>query len=588
MATDLASRLMSKVGRLILPFYLPKLKRFLADLNRGREVQQQTLRKILNLGASTALGRDLGLASVRTSAEFRRQVPIAEYDRFAPYIERVARGETSALFPANEPLLTFVQTSATTGKAKIFPINRTWFQHYSHDYDLWGVKAYHDHPEMLGTRILNLAGPWSIGRTPGGHNIAIISAMIERYQSAIVRRTYALPGVLKQVSDVDARGYLTVRLAAPQQLGFLSTVTPQQILQIAEWVEQFGPQLVRDLHDGTLSDRFDVPAEVRRSLRGVIRTRHPELARRLGAILDRQGVLRPRDLWRPKLISCWLGGTVGHTSRRIPELFGEDVPLRDQGLLSSEGRHTIPLADNVTHGPLAIGSNFYEFVPAAEDATRSPTVFEAHELEVGAEYRIIMTTLGGLYRYDIGDIVKCVGYMGETPLIEFLQKAGGYCDLVGEKLSAFTVCQAVLAGEAAAGLKLDTFTVAPCTSARGRPRYAVVVEQPLVPDADSISRFLGAFDKALGSAVLIYGVTRRQRILEAPALVRIPAGEWRRYIAAEMQRLGASENQYKHKPLVSDQKFLTKLRVVDSWILQSDGNCLANNGPPPPADQRAA
>jgi hypothetical protein len=79
--------------------------------------------------------------------------------------------------------------------------------------------------------------------------------MIERYQSAIVRRTYALPGVLKQVSDVDARGYLTVRLAAPQQLGFLSTVTPQQILQIAEWVEQFGPQLVRDLHDGTLSDR---------------------------------------------------------------------------------------------------------------------------------------------------------------------------------------------------------------------------------------------------------------------------------------------------------------------------------------------
>jgi hypothetical protein len=70
--------------------------------------------------------------------------------------------------------------------------------------------------------------------------------------------------------------------------------------------------------------------------------------------------------------------------------------------------------------------------------------------------------------------------------------------------------------------------------------------------------------------------------------VRIPAGEWRRYIAAEMQRLGASENQYKHKPLVSDQKFLTKLRVVDSWILQSDGSCLANNGPPPPADQRAA
>jgi len=46
-----------------------------------------------------------------------------------------------------------------------------------------------------------------------------------------------------------------------------------------------------------------------------------------------------------------------------------------------------------------------------------------------------MTTSGGLWRYRLGDRVRVTGFLGDTPLLEFLGKENGVCDLRGEKLN---------------------------------------------------------------------------------------------------------------------------------------------------------
>ncbi|MFN0054951.1 MAG: GH3 auxin-responsive promoter family protein [Planctomycetales bacterium] len=564
-----ASQLLNLAGQCVLPFYRRKLARYLKSLSQARSEQQSTLRRILEFGAPTALGRDFGLARIRTREDFRRQLPIAPFEHFVPYIDRVAAGETTALFPPGEELITFVQTSATTGRAKILPVNRSWFRLYSRDWDVWGIKAYTDHPEMLGTPILQMSGHWNLGRTSGGYNVASISAMIERYQSPLIKALYAVPPAVKQIPDVDARGYAMLRTTATGPIGFISTVTPSSVLQIAEWTERFGEILVRDLFQGTLDARFDIPPLVRRSLEPRWRIKHSELARKLERALEARGKLLPSDIWRPRMISCWLGGTVGYTSRRIPELFG-DVPLRDQGLLSTEGRHTIPLADGAPYGPLAVGASYYEFIPAEESVGPSATVLEAHELEPGRQYRILMTTIGGLYRYDIGDIVECVEYLGEAPVIAFIQKDGSYCDLEGEKLSAFTVCQAVERAQRASGLAISCFTVAPQMIPGAPPRYGVIVETDEVADRLRGARFLQAFDADLCENVHIYGVVRRNRLLQPPCLVRIAPGAWRRYVAELVAKTGNGDSQYKHKPLVADQTLIDRLEVVDLWELDGE------------------
>ncbi len=58
-----------------------------------------------------------------------------------------------------------------------------------------------------------------------------------------------------------------------------------------------------------------------------------------------------------------------------------------------------------------------------------------------------MTTAGGLYRYNISDLVRCVGYHGRAPLLEFLNKGAHYSSLTGEKISEHQVVAAVEAAQ---------------------------------------------------------------------------------------------------------------------------------------------
>jgi hypothetical protein len=48
----------------------------------------------------------------------------------------------------------------------------------------------------------------------------------------------------------------------------------------------------------------------------------------------------------------------------------------------------------------------------------------------------VVTTAGGLYRYQLHDQVAVVGFEGQAPLLRFVGKADSTCDLVGEKLNA--------------------------------------------------------------------------------------------------------------------------------------------------------
>jgi hypothetical protein len=55
-----------------------------------------------------------------------------------------------------------------------------------------------------------------------------------------------------------------------------------------------------------------------------------------------------------------------------------------------------------------------------------------------------MTTLAGLYRYRLGDVVRVVDRAGSTPVFEFDHRIGDVLDLVGEKTSGWHTQEAML------------------------------------------------------------------------------------------------------------------------------------------------
>ena len=184
------------------------------------------------------------------------------------------------------------------------------------------------------------------------------------------------------------------------------------------------------------------------------RRRHKKAAQFLEGIVTETGRLLPKDYW-PNLqfLSNWMGGTMRAYLRGYPEFFGE-TPVRDVGLIASEGRMTIPIEDGTAAGVLDVRHHYFEFIPEDQGDLAQPDTVEATDLIEGRNYFIVLTTAGGLYRYNISDLVRCVGYHGRAPLIEFLNKGAHYSSLTGEKLSEHQVIAAVEAAQRRSGRAL--------------------------------------------------------------------------------------------------------------------------------------
>ncbi len=87
---------------------------------------------------------------------------------------------------------------------------------------------------------------------------------------------------------------------------------------------------------------------------------------------NRTGRLLPKDYW-PDLsfLANWTGGTMGAYLRGYPEYFG-DRPVRDVGLIASEGRMTIPIEDGTPAGVLDIRHHYFEFIPEDQADREEP------------------------------------------------------------------------------------------------------------------------------------------------------------------------------------------------------------------------
>jgi hypothetical protein len=71
-----------------------------------------------------------------------------------------------------------------------------------------------------------------------------------------------------------------------------------------------------------------------------------------------------------------------------------------------------------------------EFLPLGSDRPQL-----AHQLDRGGVYTVAVTTGGGLYRYQLGDLIEVTGHLQGCPLIRFVGRQGYVSDWFGEKLS---------------------------------------------------------------------------------------------------------------------------------------------------------
>lgn len=571
----LRQRIRSAIGGIVRRRLMRSRNRFLDNAyQRCEEVQEETLKRILKLNCDSEFSVQYGLDAGLSVAQFQRRFPVSDYETFRPAIDKMLNGHHQALLGKSNKLLMYALTSGTTSKAKHIPITRQFVKDYRRGWQHWGISVHESYPQLKLLKMVQLNSRHEVRRTADGVPCGNISGLVTAMQSPIIRKLYSIPADVTLVEDSACRRILQARYAVEDPwAGMFVTANPSSLISLLNTAEQYAELIIKDIADGTISDH-QMPKWLHQKLATRLRP-NPERAAELERIFQQYGSFIPRQLWPDVcVLGVWTGGSVAAYLPELQRRF-EGLPIRDHGLHASEGRMTIPVCDDSPAGILDVESHFFEFLPEpepngsevmlsgggqAEVGQNDMEPLQAHQLSEGSCYRILLTTTSGLYRYNIYDIVRCTGFHGTTPLLEFLHKAAHISSITGEKITESQVVAAV--SEAVSDIgdnqqdSSSIFTLTPKWAEP--PAYELFVSHDL--NDTQLHQLAVAADQRLRRINCEYDDKRESGRLGEITCQKLSTNQWNRLNESRLQQSGGSQEQYKHPFLLPDPKFEQRLK----------------------------
>lgn len=438
---------------------LPEAARYYRHRHRVAASQEHYLRQLLRANADTAFGRRYDFASINTVAHYQQRLPLSTYDTYATGIDQIGQGHPQIL--THEPVQLLEPTSGSTAATKLIPYTASLKAEFQRAIAPWIVNLFWHYPRLMRGQAY-----WSVSpvaqrdqRTSGGIPIGFAddADYLGGFQRHLIQALMAVPPQVRLIDDIPTFRYITLLfLLRSRNLTLISVWNPTFLTLLLEPLTDWWPQLADDIEHGMLSPPGEFNPDLAHIFKSLNRA-NPNRAREI-RLAFRQSIGLPTDLLWPQLglISCWADA---HALMHLPALrqLFPNVPIQPKGLLATEGFVSFPFIekgdltiqsnsfnleqeDTKTQrheegkkgkgGMLAYHSHFFEFLPEGGDR---PLL--AHELEAGQVYEVILTTGGGLYRYQLHDLVEVVGHWGQIPRLRFVGKTGLVSDHFGEKLN---------------------------------------------------------------------------------------------------------------------------------------------------------
>jgi hypothetical protein len=413
---------------------LPEARAFTRDSKNAAATQARLLHRIVARNRNTWFGRRHAFDVISSPRQFQAIVPMTTYDDYRDAVDRIGRGESGVL--TTEQVRLLEPTGGSSLGEKLIPYTPALQRSFQRALRTWIWNLYTRRPAVRRGRAY-----WSITplahvgrRTAAGIPIGFDddTAYLGPVEKRLAAKTIvAPPGIAQCASVYDAQYATLFHLLRADDLSLISVWSPTFLIELLKLLWSRRDELSYDVARGRLSIGRDAPL----SLQGAIQP----LTQRAGAL---QSIFNAASdvseclpaIWPSlALVSCWADGpSAVHANNLRSYLHG--IELQPKGLLATEAFVSFPLVD--AEAPvLAIRSHFFEFQPV--DSTNSVEhLLLAHELSAGRRYRVIVTTDGGLYRYQLHDEVEVAGFHAQVPLLRFVGKTNETSDLVGEKLDA--------------------------------------------------------------------------------------------------------------------------------------------------------
>ncbi|MFM8833481.1 MAG: GH3 auxin-responsive promoter family protein, partial [Cytophagales bacterium] len=319
--------------------------------------QKKVFQSLIQGGAQTAFGKDHGFTDVKTYDEFKKQVPIRDYEVLKPYIERVLHGEENILWPGKPAY--FAKTSGTTSGTKYIPITKESVPNHINSARNALLSYVHEtgNGSFLDGGLIFLSGSPELGEKAGiktGRLSGIVNHHVPQYLRSNQKPTYAT----NCIEDWETKLDKIIEETVNENMTLISGIPP--------WAQMYFDRIV---------------AKTGKKIKDVF----PNFSMFVYGGVN-------FEPYRAKLFD-----TIG---KKIDSI--ETYP-------ASEG--FIAYQDSQRHEGLIMLLNsgiFFEFVPAEEYFNEKPRRLSIGEVELGKNYALVINNNAGLWGYSIGDTVKFV------------------------------------------------------------------------------------------------------------------------------------------------------------------------------------
>jgi hypothetical protein len=464
--------------------------------------QHKTLSSIIQTAKSTVFGRDHHFAEIRRYDDFKKHVPIRDYEDLKPYVNKVIEGKSDILWPGKPAY--FAKTSGTTSGTKYIPITKDSLpNHFNSARD--AVMSYvHEtgNARFLDGNLIFLSG------SPALHEVAGIKtgrlSGISNHQVPAILKTNQKPSYKTNcIEDWEEKLERIIDETLPAQMTLISGIPP--------WVQMY----------------FDrIQARTGKKIKDVF----------------------------PDFEMLVYGGVNFEPYRaKLEDSIGKSVPAIET-YPASEGFLAYQNSQNDPGLLLLLNTGiFFEFIPADEYFNENPTRLFIEEVELGKNYAVIINSNAGLWGYSIGDTIKFISKNPYKILVtgrikHYISAFGEH--VIGEEVERALKNTMVKFPEAA----VVEFTVAPqVTPSEGLPHHEWYIEFATPPH--DLAAFSRELDTQMRGQNVYYDDLITGNILRVLKINSLSKNAFIEYMKSE----GKLGGQNKVPRLSNDRKIATAL-----------------------------
>lgn len=448
-------------------YFSKRRKRIESYIDHSEELQANVLKKLLEHGTQTEIGKKYGFQSIRSYEDFRKLVPIHTYEDIKSYVERTHAGEQGLIWDTD--ITWFAKSSGTTNdKSKYIPVTRESIQdtHYAGGLDAMALY---------------------LGMNPKSRALDGKGVILGGSHNPIQRKSDVLVG------DLSA---ILIENISPL-VNFLRV--PSKKIALMDHFEPKMEAIANTTIHRNITNLSGVPSWM------LVLLKH---------ILEKTGKESIDQVW-PNLELFFHGGVAFTPYREQykqvihnPEMHYVETYNASEGYFGTQSSLVDPsLLMMIDYG------TFFEFVPLEEIDKEEPHAVCLEEVEIGKNYAMVITTTAGLWRYLIGDTIRFTSRKPYKFVITGRTKH--FINAFGEELIVDNAEKGLAKACSLTGAQVAEYSAAPVfMDEHAKCRHQWLIE--FAKEPDDMSRFAKILDDALKEINSDYEAKRQNDLALQP------------------------------------------------------------------------